>query len=206
MLIDEALGRVMALIESRGWTDSTDVIFTTDHGEFQGDYGLLFKGPYHVDSLMRLPMIWRPAKDAGGVPAVVKAPVGLIDLAPTFCEIAGLPVPEWMEGKPLPQSDAAADEQGRERVLTVWDSVHPNGTRIHLRTIYRDGWTCTSALPGTVHDGTEGELYCHADDPLQRVNRWDDPSVRALRDDLVADCFENLPTWEEPHMQIAAPV
>ncbi len=206
MLIDEALGRVMALIESRGWTDSTDVIFTTDHGEFQGDYGLLFKGPYHVDSLMRLPMIWRPAKDAGGVPAVVKAPVGLVDLAPTFCEIAGLPVPEWMEGKPLPQSDVAADEQGRERVLTVWDSVHPNGTRIHLRTIYRDGWTCTSALPGTVHDGTEGELYCHADDPLQRVNRWDDPSVRALRDDLVADCFENLPTWEEPHMQIAAPV
>ena len=206
MLIDEALGRVMALIESRGWTDSTDVIFTTDHGEFQGDFGLLFKGPYHVDSLMRLPMIWRPAKSAGATPAVVTAPVGLIDLAPTFCEIAGLPVPEWMEGQPLPQSDAAADEQGRERVLTVWDSVHPNGTRIHLRTIYRDGWTCTSALPGTVHDGTEGELYCLADDPLQRVNRWDDPSVRVLRDELVADCLANLPKWREPHKQVAAPV
>ena len=60
-LIDDACGRVLACIERRGWGDDTDVLFTTDHGEFQGDYGLLFKGPYHCDALMRLPLIWRPA-------------------------------------------------------------------------------------------------------------------------------------------------
>ena len=49
-LIDEAVGRVMAHVGARGWDGDTDVIFTTDHGEFQGDFGLLFKGPYHVDS------------------------------------------------------------------------------------------------------------------------------------------------------------
>ena len=32
---------------------------TTDHGELGGDFGLLFKGPYHVDGLMRLPLVWR---------------------------------------------------------------------------------------------------------------------------------------------------
>ncbi len=37
------------------------MVFTTDHGELQGDFGLLFKGPYHVDALMRLPLVWRPA-------------------------------------------------------------------------------------------------------------------------------------------------
>ena len=179
--------------------------FTTDHGEFQGDFGLLFKGPYHVDSLMRLPMVWRPAASAGVDPAVVSTPVGILDLAPTFCEIAGLPVPEWMDGRPLPQTDDAAAAQGRDSVVTVWDSVHPNGTAIHLRTIHRDGWTCTAALPGTVHDGTEGELYCHAEDPLQRVNRWDDPSVRALRDDLVATCLATLPDFSDP-APLAAPV
>jgi hypothetical protein len=84
--------------------------------------------------------------------------------------------------------------------------VHPNGTAIHLRTIHRDGWTCTTALPGTVHDGTEGELYCHAEDPLQRVNRWDDPSVRALRDDLVAACMAELPAWPEHPAALGAPV
>ncbi len=49
----------------RGWTDDVDVIFTTDHGELQGDFGLLFKGPYHVDGLMRLPLVWRPAPSCG---------------------------------------------------------------------------------------------------------------------------------------------
>ena len=65
------------------------MIFTTDHGELQGDFGLLFKGPYHVDALMRLPLIWRPAPSAGVAPgAVVTRPVGLVDLAPTFSTIA----------------------------------------------------------------------------------------------------------------------
>ena len=48
-----------------GWDDDTDVFFTTDHGELQGDYGLLFKGPFHTDALMRLPLVWRPAPSAG---------------------------------------------------------------------------------------------------------------------------------------------
>ena len=36
-LIDEACGRVLDTVERRGWTDDTDVFFTTDHGELQGD-------------------------------------------------------------------------------------------------------------------------------------------------------------------------
>ncbi len=60
-LIDEACGRVMKRIAERGWDAQTDVFFTTDHGELQGDFGLLYKGPYHVDALMRVPLIWRPA-------------------------------------------------------------------------------------------------------------------------------------------------
>ena len=47
------LPRTRAQMAERGWDEDTDIIFTTDHGELQGDYGLLFKGPAHVDSLMR---------------------------------------------------------------------------------------------------------------------------------------------------------
>ncbi len=50
-LIDEACGRVVDYIDERGWLDDTDIFFTTDHGELQGDFGLLFKGPFHVDAL-----------------------------------------------------------------------------------------------------------------------------------------------------------
>jgi arylsulfatase A-like enzyme len=200
-LIDEALGRVMAAIAARGWDDDVDVIFTTDHGELQGDFGLLFKGPYHVDGLMRLPLVWRPAPSAGVAPASVPTPVGLVDLAPTFCAAAGVPVPEWMEGAPLPVSASG----GPERVLTEWDS-ELFGVDVHLRTITRDRWVCTAYLPGYVHDGTEGELYDLVDDPLQQVNRWDDPACASLRDDLVADLWASQPSPREPRLQLQAPV
>jgi arylsulfatase A-like enzyme len=204
-LIDEALGRVMAAIAAKGWTDDVDVIFTTDHGEFQGDFGLLFKGPYHVDALMRLPFIWRPAPSAGIPASTVTRPVGLVDLAPTFCQIAGLPVPEWMEGKPLPADDTDAEARGFERVLTEWDSVL-FGVGVHLRTITRDNWVCTTYQPGYSHDGTEGELYNLGDDPLQQINRWNDPSLAELQSDLVADLWDHQPPMRMPWRRVEAPV
>ncbi len=127
-LIDEALGRVLAAIEARGWVDDVDIIFTTDHGELQGDFGLLFKGPYHVDGLMRLPLVWRPAPSATVAPAVVSSPVGLVDLAATFCGIAGLDVPEWVEGTALP-----LDRRGRG--LEVGSRAH----RVGQRAVRRGG-------------------------------------------------------------------
>ena len=206
-LIDEALGRVLAAIAARGWGDDVDVIFTTDHGELGGDFGLLFKGPYHVDGLMRLPLIWRPAPSSGATPASVATPVGLVDLAPTFCAIAGVPAPGWMEGRALPESDGGAGGDPPP-VLTEWDS-ELFGVDVHLRTITQGRWVCTAYRPGTVHDGSEGELYDLVDDPLQQVNRWDDPDPawRSLRDDLVAELWDRQPAGRaEPRLLLQAPV
>ena len=204
-LIDEALGRVLGAIDQRGWGDDLDVVFTTDHGELQGDFGLLFKGPYHVDGLMRLPLVWRPAPSAAATPAVVSRPVGLLDLAPTFCDIAGVDVPEWVQGHALPVDDGDADARGFERVLTEWDS-ELFGVALHLRTITRPGWVCTVYGPGTVHEGIEGELYDLVHDPLQQRNLWDDPDHAAIRDDLVADLTDHLPPAHEPRLDLEAPV
>jgi arylsulfatase A-like enzyme len=216
-LIDDACGRVLRRIAGRGWDGDTDVFFTTDHGELQGDYGFIFKGPYHTDALMRLPLVWRPAPNAGiAGGAEVVEPVGQLDLAPTFCEIAGVPQPDWMQGAPLPTSAGS----NRERVLCEWDSQFP-GYGMHLRSIYRDGWLCTAYEPSTVgepngleeffaatgmlgggigplspiaYDGSEGELYDVEADPHQWDNRWDDPGCKAIREDLVADLYDNLPS------------
>ncbi|MGB6057722.1 MAG: sulfatase-like hydrolase/transferase [Microthrixaceae bacterium] len=204
-LIDEALGRVLRAIGRRGWDDDLDIVFTTDHGEFQGDFGLLFKGPYHTDSLMRLPLIWRPAPSRAVPAAVVTAPVGLIDLAPTFCQIGDIDSAAWMQGKRLPTSDTDAVERGIDQQLTGWDS-ELFGVAVHLRTITRDGWVCTAYLPGTVHDGSEGELYSLADDPLQQTNRFDDPSLRGLRDDLLSALLDAQPPVREPRLHVEAPV
>ncbi len=199
-LIDEACGRVLAHVATRGWEAETDVFFTTDHGELQGDFGLLFKGPYHTDSLMRIPLIWLPAAIAGVAPAEVEEPVGQLDLAPTFCEIAGVPAPDWMEGSALP----TAPGSGRERVLTEWDSQFGH-IDMHLRSIYRDGWLCTAYEVGGMYGGTEGELYDLADDPLQWHNRWEEPARAGLRSDLVADLYDHLPPPREPRLLVEAP-
>jgi arylsulfatase A-like enzyme len=196
---------VLGRAAERGWSDDLDVFYTTDHGELQGDFGLLFKGPYHVDALMRLPLIWRPAPSTTVTPAVVAKPVGLVDLAPTFCAIADVDPPEWMQGARLPVDDADAARRGFDRVLTEWDS-DLFGVDVHLRTIMEDHWVCSAYLPGTSHDGTEGELYDLDDDPLQRHNRWDDPALRAVRDDLVADLWDHQPPARHPRLALEAPV
>jgi arylsulfatase A-like enzyme len=202
-LIDEALGRVLAAIEARGWRDEVDVIFTTDHGELQGDFGLLFKGPYHVDALMRLPLVWRPAPAAAVEPAVVTRAVGLVDLAATFCTIAGVAVPNWVQGAPLPMSEDPAAPV--EAVLTAWDS-ELFGVAVHLRTITRGRWVCTTCLPGTVHDGSEGELYDLEDDPRQQTNLWDDPARRSTRDALLEELRAVAPPARADRLAVEAPV
>jgi arylsulfatase A-like enzyme len=222
-LIDEACGRVIKRIEERGWGDNTDVFFTTDHGELQGDFGLLFKGPYHCDALMRIPMIWRPATLAHVAPSEVPDPVGQVDLAPTFCEIAGVPVPDWVQGRALPKTPGG----GHQRMITEWDSQFP-GYGMHLRTIYRDGFTCTVyerstrepigltpdlvplpkfRMPETdvFYEGTEGELYKHEDDPHQWYNLWNDPKYAAIRSDLIEDLYANLPDQRSPLLKVEAP-
>ena len=205
-LIDEALGRVLARVAERGWDDDLDVVFTTDHGELQGDFGLLFKGPYHVDALMRLPLVWRPAPPRGrprrrwshGRWAWSTWPRRSAP-SPGSSRRSGCRAPL------LPVDDADADARGFERVLTEWDS-ELFGADVHLRTIMRDHWVCTAYLPGTSHDGTEGELYDLDDDPLQQVNRWDDPALRSVRDDLVADLWDHQPPARQPRLVLEAPV
>jgi len=183
-LVDEAIGRVLAALARLGFHDRTDVVVTTDHGELQGDLGLLFKGPYHVDGLLRLPLVWRPAPAAAPSAAVVTRPVGLVDLAPTFLEIAGAPAPRWLEGRPLPASDEDAATRGFDAAVTEWDSAL-FGVDVHLRTVVADRWLLTRCDPGTLHVGTEGELYDLDDDPLQRQNRFDDPSAAPVRRELL---------------------
>src|SRR5437763_6003419 len=226
-LVDEACERVLSHIAAKGWSHRTDVLYTTDHGELQGDFGLLFKGPYHCEALMHIPLIWRPAASAGIAPAEVSAPVGQVDIAPTLCQIAGVPIPDWVQGSPLPTD--AADAGARERTITEWDSQFGH-IGMHVRSLFRDQYLCTiyllsgpdrpgaaemsdvaaqiggAVLDATVqYDGSEGELYDLGDDPRQWHNLWDDPAARALRDDLVADLRDHLPPVRDPVLPVEAP-
>jgi hypothetical protein len=140
-------------------------------------------------------------------------PVGNVAIAPPFCAIAGLAVPSWMDGVPLPTSDQDPAARSCERIISTFDSQFA-AVGMHLRTIYRDGHLCTIYERSTTHeggafpiywaiwgrgsqvpryDGSEGELYACDDDPHQHENLWNDPSRRRLRDELVADLRAHLP-------------
>jgi arylsulfatase A-like enzyme len=187
----------------------------------QGDFGFVYKGPWHVDALMRLPLIWRPAPNADVAPATVEQPVEQVDLAPTFAAIAGAEPASWMQGRPLP----VHEDGSRTRALCEWDSQFP-GYGFHMRSIYRDGYVLTRYEPSTAgkpngleefwpqfaavsttirYEGVEGELYDLRNDPLQWENLWDDPAKRALKSDLIADLYDSLPPERAPKLKVEAP-
>ncbi len=141
-LIDDAVGRVMAQVRARGWDGDTDVFFTTDHGELQGDFGFVYKGPWHVDALMRLPFIWRPAPNAKVKPASVAQPVEQVDLGVHFPRRhrGGVEPAPWMQGKVLP----VGEDGSRQRALCEWDSQFP-GYGFHF-PFNLSRWLCAHAL------------------------------------------------------------
>jgi arylsulfatase A-like enzyme len=169
-MLDHHIGRVLTALDESGHRDDTVVIFAVDHGEFLGDHQMVFKGPLHYEGLLKVPVIVRgPGFEAG---AVVDDPVGSIDLAPTALCAAGLDVPEHMEGTVL--------GPGREHVITEND--HQMVMHMSLRTI------TTKRYKLTRYESREGvgELYDLQDDPLELVNRWDDPACASVRSDLLA--------------------
>lgn len=64
-------------------------------------------------------------------------------------------------------------------------------------------WARNCEVPS--YDGTEGELYDHGEDPLQRINRWADPGYRSIRDELLGDLADHLPPERRPGLRVAAP-
>lgn len=194
-LVDEAMGRILDYVRDRGWDDDVDIIFSTDHGTTQGDFGLMFKGPFHIDGLMRIPLIWRPAPSAGlPVGVTVDDPVGQVDLAPTFTAIAGMPCPDWIEGHELPHRSAPE----RDAVFCQWDA-EKNGIEINMKSIYdSSGHVCTAYGKTGYYSGTEGELYNLHDDPRQWVNLWDHPDHADIKDEMLARIDEKTPKPREP--------
>ncbi len=109
--VDDRIGGVLAELRRLGLADNTFIVFTSDHGDMQGEKGQWFKRIY-LEWSARVPMVlnWagrlRPGRNA--------SLVSLVDLFPTFVEAAGGKVETAIDGKSLlPLADGRED--GRER-------------------------------------------------------------------------------------------
>jgi arylsulfatase A-like enzyme len=85
--VDYQIGRLLTTLERTGQLDRTLIVFTSDHGEFLGDYACFGKRSMH-DPSSRVPMLARlPGRLPAG--ARVERPASLVDVMPTFLGAAG---------------------------------------------------------------------------------------------------------------------
>lgn len=196
-MIDDAVGRVMRSLSELGLDDNTVVIFLSDHGDFMGDHGLLFKGPLHYQSLIRMPFIWR---DTDGVAQTGHCGglASAIDLAPTILERAGVMVYHGMQGRSLLPDMRGLHEDSRRAIL-IEEEGHRSLPGLpappRVRTLVTDRWRI-SILVGA----DWGELYDLSSDPDEIHNRFTDPACAGIRAELMwqlsaemARLSENLP-------------
>ncbi|MHC4985663.1 MAG: sulfatase family protein [Planctomycetota bacterium] len=88
-LIDDQIGEILEAIEARGELDNTVIIFSSDHGEMNGDHGLIYKMQF-LNGAVRVPLLVRtPAAAAGKGGAVSGSPAEWFDIGPTCVELAG---------------------------------------------------------------------------------------------------------------------
>jgi arylsulfatase A-like enzyme len=121
-VMDAQVGRIVDELEQRGELEDTLILFMSDHGDMDGDHGMVSKQASFFDEVMHLPVIFHwPA----GLPAGRR--VGHVteatDLLPTLCDLAGVRIPWQVQGVSLADSlRGETDEPPRESALAMHGS------------------------------------------------------------------------------------
>jgi arylsulfatase A-like enzyme len=105
--LDHHIGRLLARLDSMGLADDTILVFSSDHGLAVGSHGLMGKQSLYEHS-MKVPLVIAgPGIPRGEIDALVY----LLDLFPTIVQLAGVQLPEGLDGKslvPLIQNESSA--------------------------------------------------------------------------------------------------
>ncbi len=165
--IDEQFGKLIDQVDKAGQLDNTIIVLCSDHGDLMGEHGLYCKNVSAFESVYHIPMTLAGPGIAGG--RSVNARVGLHDLCPTLCELAGaepIDVPDSRSFVPLlADADGKADEY-QTGLAEYW------GARFFAeqRVIWDGPWKYV--LNGFDYD----ELYNLDDDPHEQNNLVTEPT------------------------------
>jgi len=167
--VDDNVGRLLDWMEANGLSENTVVIYTSDNGFFLGEHGLydkrfMYEESLRIPFLLRWPGVARPR-------SVTSAMTINTDFAPTFLDIAGLPIPGDMQGRslvPVIRSEPPADWRTSMYYRYYHDPGHHN-TRAHLGVR-----TATHKL---IHywKKDQWELFDLTKDPNELRNLYDEP-------------------------------
>lgn len=153
--MDDQVGRVINELERLGLRDSTAIVFTSDHGYHLGEHTFWQKSTMH-EEVSRVPLIVSaPGFSAGRSDSFAE----LMDIYPTCSELAGLEIPDSVQGKSLVPILKNPQAKVRDAVLTL-------DSGFGLRS---ERWTLLK-----YNDGSE-ELYDMLNDPAQFHNLAPNP-------------------------------
>lgn len=170
-MLDHEVGRLLDTLENTEQADNTVVVFTCDHGELHGHHGLWHKGLFAYEDSQRVPfLVWSP----GRYPArgKIEALANLVDLPRTFLSIAGLPVPQGMQGKDLTPVLEGVQESVQDFTLIEMQAT---------RKIYQQTLITAQHKLVLYRDQNWGELYDLSKDPDQYENLWNREESRELQ-------------------------
>jgi arylsulfatase A-like enzyme len=176
-MIDEQIGRVIDYLKATGQYDDTVIVFTSDHGDFGGEHGLMLKSVGINESLHHIPFILKypGIRSAQRIDGFMES----VDVYPTLCELAHVPVPDERDGRsviPLLEGTSA----GKPYVVCETGGRRQTAIRTKQFRLVFNG------------SGKDGELYNLAEDPLELHNVYDQPGYRETRLELLEILFDYM--------------
>ncbi len=185
---DLAVGQIMDALRQSGHDERTVVIFTSDNGEFQGAHGLTGKWLMYEESI-RVPLIIRDPR----LPAELRGrrceEMALsVDLAPTMLGLAGVPIPDTMQGRDLGPLVRGERVAWRDDWYYEHTYAHPPQHRIpKTEGVRTKQWKYTRYTDFTP---PYEQLFDLAADPQELKNVADDPAHAEILDKLRKRCDE----------------
>lgn len=179
--MDAQLGRILAELDLLGLSDDTLVVLLGDHGMHLGEQGEWGKHT-NFDVANRVPLIIR--FPGVGKQQLSRAVVDLVDLYPTICELAGLPVPSAeehggypLEGDSLVPLIEAPEARSRRGAFSQWSRDGYVGRSIRTSRYRFTEWVKTDAP-------SELELYDYSSESAETINQAGDAGYAGILADL----------------------
>jgi iduronate 2-sulfatase len=161
--MDAQLGRVLDELDKTGLAKNTIVVFWGDHGWHLGDHGMWCKHT-NYEQAARIPFVVVAPGSKGGVKTA--ALVESVDVYPTLCELAGLPVVKGLDGA----SFASVLKDPATRTKDAIIHVYPRGDRVGRAIRTARHRLVEWKKPGAPADSAEYELYDYDADPAETKN------------------------------------
>lgn len=178
--LDACAGNLLKTLEETGAAENTVFVFTSDHGEMLGSQGQRpceKQRPW--DESIRVPFLLRYPRIHGDAGHTVKAPINTPDILPTLLSLAGLAIPDTVEGEDLSRLvyDGAAGEDRTALVMSVAPFAGYHGGKA-FRGIRTARYTYVRGLDGP------WLMYDNQADPYQMQNLVGDAAHAALQNEL----------------------